>query len=67
MQSIVGASVNSNAMDVQAHAEQLVWCSWCGAAGAAPLVRGEWCGLNHVEYDVFPYVLKYQHALVHMI
>ena len=50
MQSIVGASVSSNAMDAQAHAERLVWRGWCGAAGAARLVRGGWCGLNHVEY-----------------
>ena len=35
MQSIVGASVSSNAMDVQARAERLVWRGWYGADGAA--------------------------------
>ena len=51
MHSIVGASVSSNAMDAQVRAERLVWRGWCGAAGAARLVRGGWCDLNHVEYD----------------
>ena len=39
MHSIVGASVSSNAMDAQARAERVVRCGWCGAAGAARLVR----------------------------
>ena len=44
MQSIVGASVSSNAKDVQARAERLVRRGWCRAGGAARVVRRGWCG-----------------------
>ena len=49
MHSIVGASVSSNAMDAQARAERVVQCGWCGAAGAAWLVRPKPSGLVMAE------------------
>ena len=39
MHSTVEVSVSSNAMDAQVHGERLVRCGWCGATGAARLVR----------------------------
>ena len=51
MQSIVGASVSSNAMDAQVREERLVWRGWCGTAGAGRMVRPK----LYVEYDVDEY------------
>ena len=39
MQSIVGVSVSSNAMGVQAHAERL---AWCGGAGLMVRPKSRW-------------------------